>query len=35
MKNERFKMGGIGIYNTFTHVDIRNYKARCSKTTKK
>lgn len=35
MKNERFKMGGIGIYNTFTHIDIRDYRARWSKTTKK
>lgn len=35
MKNERFKTGGIGKYNTFTHVDIRGYKARWSKTTKK
>jgi uncharacterized protein YcbK (DUF882 family) len=34
MKNETFKMGGIGIYNTFTHVDIRDYRARWSKTTK-
>ena len=35
MKNERFKMGGVGKYNTFTHVDIRGFKARWSKTTKK
>jgi uncharacterized protein YcbK (DUF882 family) len=34
MKNETFKMGGIGIYNTFTHVDIRDYRARWSKITK-
>ena len=34
MKNETFKLGGIGIYNTFTHVDIRGYRARWSKTTK-
>ena len=34
MKSETFKMGGIGIYNTFTHVDIRDYRARWSKTTK-
>lgn len=30
MKSEKFKLGGIGIYNTFTHVDIRGYKARWS-----
>ena len=30
MKIEWFKIGGIGIYNTFTHVDIRGYKARWS-----
>jgi len=35
MKNEKFKLGGIGIYNTFTHVDIRGSRARWSKTTKK
>ena len=35
MKSERFKIGGVGEYNTFTHVDIRGYKARWSKTTKK
>tara|TARA_R110000782_G_scaffold201357_1_gene290082 strand:+ start:87 stop:473 length:387 start_codon:yes stop_codon:yes gene_type:complete len=35
MKNELFKLGGIGIYNTFTHVDIRGTRARWSKTTKK
>jgi uncharacterized protein YcbK (DUF882 family) len=34
MKNETFKIGGIGIYNTFTHVDIRGSRARWSKTTK-
>ena len=34
MKSEAFKIGGIGIYNTFTHVDIRGYRARWSKTTK-
>jgi len=34
MKSEKFKLGGIGIYNTFTHVDIREYKARWSKTIK-
>jgi len=32
MKNEKFKLGGIGIYNTFTHVDIRGIRARWSKT---
>ena len=35
MKNESFKLGGIGIYNTFTHVDIRGTRARWSKTSKK
>jgi uncharacterized protein YcbK (DUF882 family) len=35
MKSEKFKLGGIGIYNTFTHVDIRGTRARWSKTTKK
>ncbi len=35
MKNESFKLGGIGIYNTFTHVDIRGTRARWSKTTRK
>ena len=35
MKNESFKLGGIGIYNTFTHVDIRGTRARWSKTNKK
>ena len=34
MKNESFKLGGIGIYNTFTHVDIRGTRARWSKTLK-
>lgn len=34
MKSEKFKLGGIGMYNTFTHVDIRGYKARWSKTIK-
>jgi len=34
MKSETFELGGIGIYNTFTHVDIRDYRARWSKTTK-
>tara|TARA_R110000772_G_scaffold261588_1_gene380158 strand:+ start:25 stop:417 length:393 start_codon:yes stop_codon:yes gene_type:complete len=35
MKNEKFKLGGVGIYNTFTHVDIRGSRARWSKTLKK
>ena len=34
MKNESFKLGGVGIYNTFTHVDIRGTRARWSKTNK-
>ena len=34
MKNESFKLGGIGIYNTFTHIDIRGTRARWSKTLK-
>jgi uncharacterized protein YcbK (DUF882 family) len=28
MENGKFKMGGVGRYNTFTHVDIRGKKAR-------
>mgnify|MGYP003642468679 CR=1 FL=1 len=35
MKSEKFKLGGVGIYNTFTHVDIRGSRARWSKTIKK
>ena len=35
MKCENFKLGGVGIYNTFTHVDIRGTRARWSKTNKK
>ena len=35
MKNESFELGGIGIYNTFTHVDIRGTRARWSKTLNK
>jgi uncharacterized protein YcbK (DUF882 family) len=35
MKCESFKLGGVGIYNTFTHVDIRGTRARWSKTSKK
>lgn len=35
MKTEKFKLGGIGIYNTFTHVDIRGSRARWSKTLNK
>jgi|TARA_R100001369_G_scaffold5134_1_gene14668 uncharacterized protein YcbK (DUF882 family) len=34
MKNEIFELGGIGIYNTFTHIDIRGVRARWSKTIK-
>lgn len=34
MKSEKFKIGGVGIYNTFTHVDIRGTRARWSKITK-
>jgi uncharacterized protein YcbK (DUF882 family) len=34
MKSETFELGGIGIYNTFTHVDIRGTRARWSKTIK-
>jgi len=35
MKTEKFKLGGVGIYNTFTHVDIRGVRARWSKTLNK
>lgn len=35
MKTEKFKLGGIGIYNTFTHVDTRGSRARWSKTLNK
>ena len=28
MENNSFKMGGLGLYNTFTHVDIRGKMAR-------
>ena len=35
MKTENFKLGGVGIYNTFTHVDIRGSRARWSKTLNK
>jgi uncharacterized protein YcbK (DUF882 family) len=35
MKSEKFKIGGVGIYNTFTHVDTRGSRARWSKTSKK
>jgi len=35
MKNESFTLGGVGIYNTFTHVDIRGTRARWGKTNKK
>tara|TARA_R110000782_G_scaffold29101_1_gene72608 strand:- start:374 stop:766 length:393 start_codon:yes stop_codon:yes gene_type:complete len=32
MRDGLFTLGGIGIYNTFTHVDIRGSRARWSKT---
>ena len=32
IKSEKIKQGGIGIYNTFTHYDIRGVRARWSKT---
>lgn len=32
MKSEKLYMGGLGRYNTFTHIDIRGYRARWSKT---
>ena len=35
MKSEKFKLGGVGIYNTFTHVDIRGSRVRWSKINKK
>lgn len=35
MKSEKFKAGGVGRYNTFTHVDIRGSIARWSKTINK
>ena len=35
MKTEKFKLGGVGIYNTFTHVDTRGSRARWSKTLNK
>lgn len=34
MEEGKFKMGGVGRYNTFTHVDIRGSKARWNKTKK-
>jgi uncharacterized protein YcbK (DUF882 family) len=34
MEIGEFKMGGVGRYNTFTHVDIRGSKARWNKTKK-
>jgi uncharacterized protein YcbK (DUF882 family) len=34
MDIEGFVMGGVGRYNTFTHVDIRGEKARWDNTTK-
>jgi hypothetical protein len=35
MENNCFKKGGIGVYNTFTHVDIRGYLAKWNKSNKK
>lgn len=32
MENDKFKMGGVGRYTTFTHIDIRGSKARWNKT---
>jgi len=32
IKSEKIEQGGIGIYNTFTHYDIRGVRARWSKT---
>ena len=32
IKSEKIEQGGIGIYNTFTHYDIRGARARWSKT---
>jgi len=34
MEIGKFKMGGVGRYNNFTHVDIRGSKARWNKTKK-
>lgn len=34
MVNGRLKHGGVGRYDTFTHVDFRGYNARWDKTTK-
>jgi len=34
MDTKKLKTGGIGRYNTFTHLDIRGSKARWNKTTK-
>jgi uncharacterized protein YcbK (DUF882 family) len=31
IKSEKIEQGGIGIYNTFTHYDIRGVRARWSK----
>ena len=35
MENNSFKKGGIGVYNTFTHVDVRGYMAKWNKSNKK
>ena len=32
IKSEKIEQGGIGIYNTFTHYDVRGVRARWSKT---
>lgn len=32
MESGKFEMGGVGRYNTFTHVDIRGSKSRWDKT---
>ncbi len=34
MVNGKLKQGGVGRYDTFTHVDFRGYNARWNKTTK-
>ena len=34
IQNNIVKLGGLGRYNTFTHVDIRGYKARWDNTKK-
>lgn len=35
IKNKKMKQGGIGLYPTFVHYDIRGYAARWSKTSSK